>query len=131
MANEFPAIPPSMRKICRRLNRWQSAHTGRLPIPERLWIAAAEQRCKHGIYPTAKALHQEYGKLKQRAEAVDPGVKTGAAERRTVRTTTPLLIEVPNPSSTTRHSHPANFTPVLNRFAVENSLFTRKHAPHY
>ena len=100
MANEFPAIPPSMRKICRRLNRWQSAHTGRLPIPERLWIAAAEQRCKHGIYPTAKALHQEYGKLKQRAEAAGPGVKRRRAKvltagpRRLRRTAPPTFVEL-------------------------------------
>jgi hypothetical protein len=34
---------------------------------------------EHGIYPTAKALHLEYGKLKQRAEAA------GVVKRRRVK----------------------------------------------
>jgi hypothetical protein len=40
-----------------------------LPIPEPLWAAAAKLALEHGIFPTAKALHLEYGKLKQREEA--------------------------------------------------------------
>ena len=36
MANEIPDIPPNMRKVYRRLRRWRSSHTGRLPIPESL-----------------------------------------------------------------------------------------------
>ncbi|MGD0009047.1 MAG: hypothetical protein ABSE93_10950 [Terriglobia bacterium] len=74
IANEFPDIPHNMRKVYRRLKRWRSAHRGRLPIPEPLW-AAAELAREHGIYPTAKALHMEYGKPKQRAEAMGPAVK--------------------------------------------------------
>lgn len=65
MASEFPAIPPYMRKVLRRLKPWRSAHTGRLPIPEPLWAAAAELAREHGIFPTAKALRLEYGKPKQ------------------------------------------------------------------
>ena len=57
-----------MQRVYRRLRRWPSTHTGRLPIPESLWAAAAELAREHGINPTAKALHLEYGKLKQRAE---------------------------------------------------------------
>ncbi len=79
MASEFPVIPLNMRKIFRRLERWRSTHTGRRPIPESLWVAAADLAREHGIYPTAKALHLEYGKLKQRAEAA------GAAKRRRVK----------------------------------------------
>jgi hypothetical protein len=79
MSCEIPDIPSNMRRLYRRLNRWQSAHTGRLPIPERLWVAAAELAREHGIYPTAKALHLEYGKLKRRAEA------GGVVKRRRVK----------------------------------------------
>ena len=58
-----------MQMLYRPFERWRSAHTGRLPIPERLWAAAAELAREHGVFPTAKALHLEYGKLKERAEA--------------------------------------------------------------
>ena len=68
MANENPDISPKMQKVYRRLKRWRSSHARRVPIPESLW-AAGELAREHGINPTAKALHLEYGKLKQRAEA--------------------------------------------------------------
>jgi len=42
MARESLDIPHSMRKVYRRFERWRSAHTARLPIPERLWAAAVE-----------------------------------------------------------------------------------------
>jgi len=90
MANEIPVIPPDMRKVYRRLQRWRSSHTGRLPIPEPLWAAAAELAREHGIFPTAKALHLEYGKLKQRAEAA------GAAKKRVMKA----------PSAMARHARP-------------------------
>jgi hypothetical protein len=41
MASELPDIPHDMQRLYRRFERWRSAHTGRLPIPERLWTAAA------------------------------------------------------------------------------------------
>ena len=75
MTNEISDIPPDMRKVYRRLRRWRTSHARRVPFPDALW-AAAELAREHGIFPTAKALHLEYGKLKQRAEAV------GAAKQR-------------------------------------------------
>ena len=51
-----------------------------MPIPESLWAAAGELAREHGINPTAKALHLEYGKLKQRAEAAGAGVKKARGE---------------------------------------------------
>ena len=59
-----------MRKVFGRLQRWRNTQTRRAPIPESLWIAAAKLAREHGINATAKALHLEYGKLKQRAAAV-------------------------------------------------------------
>jgi len=105
MINEIPVIPPNMRRVYRRLKRWRGSHTGRLPIPEPLWAAAAELAREHGIYPTAKALHLEYGKLKQRAEAVGPGVKRRGAKvltpgpRRVRRTSPPTFVELIAPRS--------------------------------
>ncbi len=102
MASEIPNIPPNMRKVYRRLKRWRSAHTGRLPIPEPLWEAAAQLAREHGIFPTAKALHLEYGKLKKRAEAVRAakpgGVKAlSEAVRRAPSIAPPRLVELMAP----------------------------------
>jgi hypothetical protein len=41
MASELPDIPHDMQRLYRRFERWRGAHTGRLPIPERLRTAAA------------------------------------------------------------------------------------------
>ena len=103
MANENPDIPPNMLKVYRRLRRWRSTHTGRVPIPEPLWTAAGELARAHGINPTAKALHLEYGKLKQRAEAAAPAVKKRVAKapadvpRRARRTGSPTFVELMAP----------------------------------
>ena len=39
-------------------------HTGRRPIPQALWEAAAGAAREHGVFRTAKVLSLEYGKLK-------------------------------------------------------------------
>jgi hypothetical protein len=105
MASTIPVIPPNMRKVYQRLKRWRSSHARRVPIPESLWAAAAELAREHGIYPTAKALHLEYGKLKQRAEGADPTVKRRGAEpltavpRRLRRAAAPTFVELIAPRS--------------------------------
>jgi len=106
MASESPDIPRNMRKVYRRFERWRSAHTGRLPIPERLWAAAAELAREHGIFTTAKALRLEYGKLKQRVEAEGPAAKGRVAKAlvarpRRVRSRPPAFVELigPRPGS--------------------------------
>ena len=42
MGRAAPDVPDSMRGIHGRFTRWRKSHTGRLPIPESLWAAAAE-----------------------------------------------------------------------------------------
>ena len=103
MADEIPDIPPEMRKVYLRLKRWWSSHARRVPIPEALWAAAGELTRAHGINPTAKALHWEYGKLKQQAEAAAPAVKNHVAKapadvpRRARRTGSPTFVELMAP----------------------------------
>jgi len=41
MASELPDIPHDMQRLYRRFERWRSGLTGRLPIPDPLWTAAA------------------------------------------------------------------------------------------
>jgi hypothetical protein len=75
MSSELPYIPPNMRRLYRRFQRWRSARTGRFPIPERLWAAATELAREQGVSPTASALRLDYGRLKQRVEAAGPALK--------------------------------------------------------
>jgi hypothetical protein len=42
LANQVQDFSADIRKTYRRFERWRSSHTGRLPIPEPLWAAAAE-----------------------------------------------------------------------------------------
>jgi hypothetical protein len=85
MPTETTDIPPKMQKVLRRFERWRSAHTGRWPIPKRLWTAAVELAGEHGVFHTAKALRLDYSKLKQLLEsssAVPSGtVPSGAVKR--------------------------------------------------
>src|SRR5438128_8206864 len=85
MARQSPDIPLDMRKVYRRLERWRSAHTGRLPIPKRLWAAAVKLAREHGVSATAQALHLEYGKLKRLLESAGPISGKGLAQRRVAK----------------------------------------------
>lgn len=78
MSTATPTIPAGMRRVCRRFERWRSARTGRLPIPEDLWASAAEVAKAHGVFRTAKVLRLEYGKLKRLAQSVAPDPRTTA-----------------------------------------------------
>ena len=78
MPTELSDIPPNMQKVLRRFERWRSAHTGRLPIPQRLWTAAVELAGAHGVFHTAKALRLDYSKLKQLLQSTGAVSRSGA-----------------------------------------------------
>jgi hypothetical protein len=73
MGRAAPDIPDGMRVLHGRFARWRKSHTGRLPIPDPLWAAAAEMAREHGVFRTAKVLSLEYGKLKRLATASHTG----------------------------------------------------------
>ena len=83
MGRAAPDLPDGMRVLHSRFTRWRKSHTGRLPIPDPLWAAAAEMAREHGVFRTAKVLSLEYGKLKRLATASLTG------GRRTSRLSTP------------------------------------------
>ena len=78
VANQVQGFPPDIQRLYQRFERWRSSHTGRLPIPEPLWAAAAELAQRHGVFRISKSLHLEYGKLKERAGAAGPATKKPA-----------------------------------------------------
>jgi len=83
MGRAAPNIPDEMRAVHGRFARWRKSHTGRLPIPEPLWAAAAETAREYGVFRTAKVLQLEYGKLKRLTTESHPG------SRRTARLSAP------------------------------------------
>jgi hypothetical protein len=93
MPTDSPDIPLKMQRVLRRFERWRSAHTGRLPIPKRLWTAAVKLAREHGVFHTAKALRLEYGKLKQLLEATGavkrPGARKAKVKSRRARSVAP------------------------------------------
>jgi hypothetical protein len=104
MGNEISDIPRDMRKVYRRLRRWRSSHARRVPLPDSLWAAAGELAREHGINRTAKALHLEYGKLKERAEAPGQEKKVvrkvrSAIPRHAESTAAPTFMELITPRS--------------------------------
>ena len=85
MPRESPDISPKIEKVLKRFERWRSGHTGRLPIPKRLWAAAVELAREHGVFHTAKALRLEYGKLKQLLESSGAVKRSRAAKTARVK----------------------------------------------
>jgi len=88
-----PAVPKGMRKGYGRFERWRKSHVGRLPIPERLWRAAAELAHEHGVCRTAQVLRLEYGKLRRLADSAGPS-RRGTASK-TPRTSFVELVTPP------------------------------------
>ena len=80
VANQIQDLPPDIRKTQRSFEQWRNSHTGRQPIPEQLWAAAAGLARKYGVCRVAKALHLEYGKLKDLAGAVGSATKKPAGK---------------------------------------------------
>lgn len=86
MATEPSEIPRGMQKVYERFARWRSDHPGvRLPIPPRLWKAAAKVAREQGVCRTAQVLRLDYSKLKQMAGANGASVTLDARKGRRVR----------------------------------------------
>jgi len=96
MAKELGDIPNGLRRVQRRFEHWRNKHAGaRLPIPGRLWRAAAQTAREHGVCPTAHVLRLDYSKLKRLAESGNAEAMTGAKKvRRSVRDTPPSFLEL-------------------------------------
>ena len=123
MGRAAPDIPDGMRGIHGRFSRWRKSHTGRLPIPEPLWSAAAEVAREHGVFRTSKVLRLEYGKLKRLAKESHAGgprtVRLGAPPAAFVELLAPgtggaeCLIELEGPRGKMRIQWKGSTTPDL------------------
>jgi hypothetical protein len=79
MGRAAPDIADGIRMLRGRFARWRKSHTGRLPIPDPLWAAAAEMAGEHGVFRTAKVLSLGYRKRK-RLTITNDGIAYGPAE---------------------------------------------------
>jgi hypothetical protein len=107
-ANQIHDIPQDLHKLHVRFVRWRRSHTGRLPIPDALWTAAAEVARKRGINATAKVLHLEYGKLKKKSLALKKGTvvkscRTTVPGRTQAQAESPAFVELFAPPGLGRH----------------------------
>ena len=98
-------VPIKLEQARVRLERWRRTRPHRARIPGPLWAAAAELAREYGVFPTAKALRLEYGKLKRQAESASVGAKpqvpkTSPARPRRARSTAPpaFLELMPSPA---------------------------------
>ena len=92
MANGRSEIPHGMKRIYQRFAGWRSAHPGvRLPIPPRLWKAAATVAREHGVCRTAQVLRLEYGKLKRMAASDGTAATPDSRKGRAIRGALALL----------------------------------------
>ncbi len=124
MADEISDISPNMRKVYRRLRRWRSSHARRVPIPEPLWAAAGELAREHGINPTAKALHLEYGKLRHWAEVAGAAKKAvrkapSASPRQARSAAAPTFMELLTPRASSAASAVVELEGPRGRMKIE------------
>jgi hypothetical protein len=67
------AVPDDLQELSRRFEDWRRTRRRKLPIPEPLWVAAAELARSHGVCQTAQVLRLEYKKLKLLTDGVAGG----------------------------------------------------------
>jgi hypothetical protein len=75
-----------------RFEEWRKNRLGKSPIPDELWLAAAELARKDGINRTAAELHLDGGKLKRLMGAKTTSGKQAPAF---VELVTPRAISIP------------------------------------
>jgi hypothetical protein len=83
-------VPAGLQEVARQFEKWRSSHSGRRPIPEALWICAADLAREHGVFRRAKVLRLDYSKLKRQMGPEQPEAKTvstAAGVRRVSRST--------------------------------------------
>ena len=78
--NERPTVtvPAEIEEAQLQFENWRCERKRGQRIPENLWGTAVELAKQHGVWPTARALHLDYNRLKRRVRNGDDEVKSGA-----------------------------------------------------
>lgn len=59
--------PTDLRQLQRQLGTWRRQQSGRVRLPEAVWVSAATLAARHGASLVARTLHLDYYKLRQRS----------------------------------------------------------------
>ena len=97
MAQMSRVVPTDLQELCERFEAWRRTRSGKLPIPEPLWAAAAQLARSHGVCQTAQVLRLEYKKLKQLTEG--GRVRTRVPRRRASAAAAFMELVAPQPAA--------------------------------
>ena len=86
-------IPAGLQELARQFEEWRSSHSGRRPIPEALWMRAADLAREHGGFRTAKVLRLDFSKLKRQ-------MAPARAEAKAASSPPPAFVEFLAPQTT-------------------------------
>ena len=95
MAQKSRVVPTDLQELCERFEAWRRTRSGKLPIPEPLWAAAAQLAQSHGVCQTAQVLRLEYKKLKRLTEGEK--VSTRVSRRRAPAAAAFMELVAPQP----------------------------------
>jgi hypothetical protein len=81
MASDAADFQGELEQLRRRFEEFRNTQPVRSRLPESLWAAAAELAKRHGVNPTARALHLDYTGLRKRMsdQGRAKGKRTAAA----------------------------------------------------
>jgi hypothetical protein len=60
------AVPAAIQEAQLQFENWRRERKRGERIPENLWAMAVELAKQHGVWPAARALHLDHGRLKRR-----------------------------------------------------------------
>ena len=78
--SEKPTVtnPAGIEEAQLEFETWRRERRRGARIPENLWTKAMELARQHGVWPTARALHLDYSRLKRRIQNGEDEVCDGA-----------------------------------------------------
>jgi len=72
------AVPAAIQEAQVEFENWRRERKRGERIPKKLWTTAVELAKQHGVWPTARALHLDHSRLKNRVRNGEAEVKSGA-----------------------------------------------------
>jgi hypothetical protein len=91
MDQQIPLDLTTVAPLRARIRQWREMRTHRgAPMPAALWAAAVDVARRHGLAATARALGVDYGTLKRRLAATEPGPPAAAPTFVDLGVTAPL-----------------------------------------
>ena len=81
-------IPTELKDLSCQIEQWRRTRPHRMPMPEPLWVLAANLARQHGLARVARLVRLDYYSLKDRIESLDEGNSATSVAK-------PTFIELP------------------------------------